>query len=118
MRSGADGELEERFFEAVDDVAGREAPLATYLLTGIPGPLAHRRRLESAEALPAITARSLEGLTDSESYALREILAPPPKGKRRRGRGTLVLFEKPGVPALTAADYKARGGPKRMLYGK
>ncbi len=67
--------LEEQFFGALDELELREPALAVFLLTGIPGLLAQKRRLAASEQFPALVARSLSGLHDTESDALREILA-------------------------------------------
>jgi dTMP kinase len=63
--------LEGAFLAALGGLAAREPALAAFLLGGIPGPAAHRRRLLHAEAQPALVARGLRGLGDPDSIALR-----------------------------------------------
>lgn len=67
--------LETAFFAAVDELELREPNLALYLLTGVPGLAAHQRRLRFVEQAPGLVARSLAGITDEESFELREVLA-------------------------------------------
>ncbi len=67
--------LDEAFYAAVDDVLSREPALGVYLLTGIPGPAAHHRRIHFAEARAKLVARSLEGLFDEDAFALRTVLS-------------------------------------------
>jgi dTMP kinase len=66
--------LDETFYAAIDEVLGRETKLGLFLLTGIPGPAAHHRRLGLLEKLPQLVARSLSGLHDESAWALREVL--------------------------------------------
>ncbi|MGA9521172.1 MAG: dTMP kinase [Myxococcaceae bacterium] len=67
--------LDEAFYAAVDDILSREPALGVYLLSGIPGPAAHHRRLRYAEEKPRLVARSLEGLFDADAFSLRAVLA-------------------------------------------
>ncbi|MBI3185917.1 MAG: dTMP kinase [Myxococcales bacterium] len=68
-------DVEQRFFEALDELEAREPQLCAYLLIGIPGLTAHRRRLSYVEQFPALVARGVAGSRDEESLALRQLLA-------------------------------------------
>ncbi len=68
-------DMEERFFQALDEVEQREPALAAWLLNGIPGLPAHQRRLTFAERFPGLIARGLNGLDDPPALELREVLA-------------------------------------------
>jgi dTMP kinase len=68
-------EVEEHFFRVLDGLEVREPQLAVWLLGGIPGFAAHQRRLGFVERFPGLTVRSLTGLDDEPSRALRELLA-------------------------------------------
>ena len=89
-------DLEQRFFEAVEDLSRTEPWLALHLLTGIPGRTAHLRRVENAEAWPRNVAASLAELRDAASYELR---------------GTLAH----AAPAEVAASLRSDPGPAAML---
>ncbi len=69
------GAVAERFLGALDALARSEPALAAHLLSGVPGPAAHARRVALARAAPAVVARALHGLTDPDSAALRRALA-------------------------------------------
>ncbi len=68
-------DLDEAFYAAVDDVLAREPALGVFLLSGIPGPAAHHRRLRFADQKPQIVAYSLDGLFDPDAWALRATLS-------------------------------------------
>jgi dTMP kinase len=68
-------DVEEHFFRTLDGLELREPQLAVWLLGGIPGFAAHQRRLGFVERFPGLTVRSLTGLDDEPSRALRELLA-------------------------------------------
>ncbi len=68
-------DVEEHFFRVLDGVEVREPQLAVWLLGGIPGFAAHQRRLGFVERFPGLTVRSLAGLDDEPTWALRELLA-------------------------------------------
>ncbi|HET9452160.1 MAG TPA: dTMP kinase, partial [Aggregicoccus sp.] len=67
--------LEQRFYELLDSLEVREPALAAFLLSGLPGTAAHRRRLAAAERFPDLVARGLAGLWDEPAWDLRELLA-------------------------------------------
>jgi dTMP kinase len=67
--------VEERFFHALDSLEVREPSLAVWMLGGLPGLAAHQRRLAAVERFPGLAVRSLLGLEDEASWALRELLA-------------------------------------------
>jgi dTMP kinase len=67
--------VEERFFQALDALEVREPSLAVWMLGGLPGLAAHQRRLAAVERFPGLSVRSLLGLEDEASWALRELLA-------------------------------------------
>jgi dTMP kinase len=67
--------VEERFFQALDSLEMREPSLAVWMLGGLPGLAAHQRRLSAVERFPGLAVRSLLGLEDEASWALRELLA-------------------------------------------
>ncbi len=67
--------VEERFFQALDALEVREPSLAVWMLGGLPGLAAHQRRLSAVERFPGLSVRSLLGLEDEASWALRELLA-------------------------------------------
>jgi dTMP kinase len=67
-------DVEEHFFRTLDGLETREPQLAVWLLGGIPGFAAHQRRLGFVERFPGLTVRSLTGLDDEPSWALRELL--------------------------------------------
>jgi len=92
--------------------------------TGDPEAVREQSGLRRQESLGRYTEAGKQAVrrrvADAFGARMEAILAPPPpstKGKRGK-RGSLVVFEKPSVPSLAPADYKARGGPKRMLFGK
>lgn len=68
-------EVEPRFFAALDELEPREPELCAYLLVGIPGLPAHRRRLSYAERFPRLVAMGVAGRQDRESAQLRMLLA-------------------------------------------
>jgi dTMP kinase len=67
--------VEERFFQALDSLEVREPSLSVWMLGGLPGLAAHQRRLAAVERFPGLAVRSLLGLEDEASWALRELLA-------------------------------------------
>src|SRR5262249_8087211 len=67
-------DVEQGFFDAVDELALGEPWVALYLLTGIPGPSAHLRRLRHKDALPRSLAASLSDLRAPASMELRHLL--------------------------------------------
>jgi dTMP kinase len=67
--------VEERFFQALDSLEVREPSLSVWMLGGLPGLAAHQRRLAAVERFPGLSVRSLVGLEDEASWALRELLA-------------------------------------------
>ncbi len=67
--------VEERFFQALDSLEGREQGLAVWMLGGLPGLAAHQRRLAAVERFPGLAVRTLLGLEDEASWSLRELLA-------------------------------------------
>lgn len=67
--------VEERFFLALDSLEVREPSLSVWMLGGLPGLAAHQRRLAAVERFPGLAVRSLLGLEDEASWALRELLA-------------------------------------------
>lgn len=67
--------VEERFFQALDSLEVREPSLAVWMLNSLPGLAAHQRRLAAVERFPGLAVRSLLGLEDEASWALRELLA-------------------------------------------
>jgi dTMP kinase len=67
-------DVEEHFFRVLDGLEVREPQLAVWLLGGIPGFATHQRRLGFVERFPGLTVRSLTGLDDEPSRALRELL--------------------------------------------
>jgi dTMP kinase len=66
--------LEADFLDALAALTPREPALAAFLLAGIPGPAAHRRRLFYADEHGALIARGLRGVDDPDSVALRGAL--------------------------------------------
>ncbi|MFL5321953.1 MAG: dTMP kinase [Myxococcaceae bacterium] len=80
-------DVEASFFSAVDAVEDREGALALLLLKGISGPAAHQRRVSWAPKKPELVARSLRGLSDEESFRLREVLAEVCPGPVLEGLG-------------------------------
>ncbi|MBF5041495.1 dTMP kinase [Aggregicoccus sp. 17bor-14] len=68
--------IEQRFYDVLDGLETREPALGVFLLGGMPGTAAHKRRLAAAERFPELTARSLTGLFDEAAWDLRELLAP------------------------------------------
>ncbi|WP_224245915.1 dTMP kinase [Hyalangium gracile] len=67
--------VEERFFQGLDSLEAREPALAVWMLGGLPGLAAHQRRLAAVERFPGLAVRTLVGLEDEASWALRELLA-------------------------------------------
>ena len=67
--------VEERFLHALDSLEVREPALSIWMLGGLPGLAAHQRRLAAVERFPGLAVRSLTGLEDEASWALRELLA-------------------------------------------
>lgn len=67
--------LEVTFERAMDGLQAREPALCAFLLAGLPGAAAHRRRLSLMSRHPAVIARGLLGVEGEASWALRHHLA-------------------------------------------
>ena len=109
--------LDAAFYAALDEVLGREPGLGVFLLTGIPGPAAHARRLSFADRMPSLVARSLTGLFDEQAWSLRMLLQLVAPGDVLQSVGldaspeSMALREKlfDAAPKLAVAGLKGIG---------
>lgn len=104
--------MEESFFAAIDDLDLREPNLALYLLSGIPGLAAHRRRLSHVETAPALTAKTLSGLYDEESFALRQLLKNIAPGEVLQSLGSAPI-----LPAMALREELFDRAPRSAVSG-
>ncbi|MFY2563765.1 dTMP kinase [Corallococcus terminator] len=105
-------DVETRFFQALDSVEVREPSLAVWMLGGLPGLMAHQRRMAFVERFPALTARGLQGLGDDAAWTLREVLAPLAPAQVALGLGGIS-----GARASMMRERLYAQAPSEVLQG-